>query len=154
MNHFATRITAGLVGIAASVALVAPAFAGSATGSGTGALTAHGSGTAQVSGDVDAMGISGAGVLVVVDNGGDAKVVIHGKGKVSVSGHTRTYVGFNGSAAITGNNVTVRLAGVNVNVAAKGHGSFSLKGHGTYDTKPGVTGGEGTWSSTGTTGSL
>lgn len=152
MKNLGKRCTAGLIGIAASAALVTPAFAGSAAGSGAGAITAHGRGAAQLSGDVDAMGISGTGVLVVVDNAGDAHVAISGHGVVRVSGHTRTYIGFNGRARISGSNVTVKLVGENVTLAARGDGSFVLKGTGTYDTKPGAAGGEGTWSRTGTSG--
>ncbi|MEQ1702112.1 MAG: hypothetical protein ABMA25_18530, partial [Ilumatobacteraceae bacterium] len=149
-----TRLTAAAVGIVAAVSLASPALAAGSSGGGTGSLVAHGRGTAQIVGDVDAMGISGRGVLVVIDRGGDATVTITGKGVAKVAGNTRTYAGFDGKAKITGSNVTVRLVGTNVDLAARGDGSFSLKGIGTYDTKPNAAGGEGTWKATGTTGEL
>ena len=154
MKTLSKRLTAGFIGVVAAAALVSPAFADAAHGGGTGAITAHGNGAAQVSGDVDAMGISGRGVLVVTDNAGDATVSIVGKGIVGVNGHTRTFVGFDGRAKITGSNVTVRLVGSNISFAARGDGTYWLKGAGTYDTKPNAAGGEGTWSSTGATGDL
>ena len=154
MNKFTLRLTAAAVGFVAAVALAVPASAAGTTGSGSGALTARGHGAAQVAGDVDAMAVSGRGILVVIDHAGDASVSITGKGVAKVNGTTRTYAGFDGRAKITGSNVTVRLVGANISLAARGDGSFWLKGTGSFDTKPLVVGGEGTWSTTGKSGDL
>ncbi len=137
--------------------LSVPAFAaGSTSGSGTGALAARGAGTAQVSGDVDAMRITGRGVLVVTDRAGDAVITVSGTGvKRSVTHNgvtTHTYAGFHGTARISGSDVTVRLVGTNVTLVAAGDGTFRLTGTGVYDTKPSAPGGEGVWN--GSSGSL
>ena len=152
MKTFTTRLAAAAVGLVAAASLAAPALAAGTSGSGAGSLTAHGRGTAQIKGDVDAMGITGRGVLVVTDLAGDAKVVVTGKGVAKVSGNTRTYAGFDGKAVITGSNVIVRLVGSNVDFAVRGDGTFLLKGSGTYDTNPKAAGGEGTWSISGKSG--
>jgi hypothetical protein len=151
------KLTIGLAAVAASAALVTPAFAAApatVSAGGTGVVTARGTGAAQFSGDIDGMAVDGQGVLVVVDRGGDAKVVVHGAGHVSVKGNVRTYIGFNGHARISGSDVTVKLAGARVHLAAKGDGTFVLKGHGTFDTTPGVAGGNGVWTPAGAHGDL
>ncbi len=152
MKRSITAMAAGAVLSCAmlSSAMTVPAFAaGSTSGSGSGALAARGSGTAQISGDVDAMRITGRGVLVVVDRAGDAVVTVSGTGaKRSVTKDgvtTHTYAGFHGAARISGSDVTVRLVGTNVTLVATGDGSFRLTGTGVYDTKPTAAGGEGTW---------
>lgn len=155
MNTISKRILGGVAGMAAAVTMVSPAFAAdSASGSGTGALAARGKGTAELAGDLDAMSVSGRGVLVVIDRAGDATISISGRGVSRVKGGTRVYAGFNGSARISGSDVTVRLAGENVRLLAKGDGTFSLKGVGVYDTTPTAPGGEGTWTAAGTSGEL
>lgn len=159
IHSLGKKITIGVAAIAASAALVTPAFAASpspatVSAGGTGVVTARGTGAAQFSGDIDGMVVDGQGVLVVIDRGGDAKVVVHGMGHMTVKGNVRTYVGFNGHARISGSDVTVKLAGVRVHLAAKGDGTFVLKGHGTFDTTPGVVGGNGVWTTAGTHGDL
>jgi hypothetical protein len=158
------KLTIGLAAVAASAALVTPAFAASpapaspapttVSAGGTGVVTARGTGAAQFNGHISGMVVDGQGMLVVIDRGGDAKVVVHGAGHMTVKGNVRTYFGFNGHARISGSNVTVKLAGVRVHLAAKGDGTFVLKGHGTFDTTPGVAGGNGVWSPAGTHGDL
>ena len=157
------KLTIGLAAVAASATLVTPAFAASPSTSaspstvsagGTGVVAARGTGAAQLSGHISGMVADGQGVLVVVDRAGDAKVVVHGVGHLTVKGNVRTYVGFNGSARISGSDVTVKLAGVRVHFAAKGDGTFVLKGHGTFDTTPRKVGGNGVWTSAGTHGDL
>ena len=154
---FTRQLTIGLAAVAAAATFVTPAFAAApatVSAGGTGVVTARGTGAAQFSGDIDGMVVDGQGVLVVIDRSGDAKVVVHGAGHVSVKGNVRTYVGFNGHARISGSDVTVKLAGARVHLAAKGDGTFVLKGHGTFDTTPGVAGGNGVWTTAGTHGDL
>jgi hypothetical protein len=153
MNRFSKHLAVGAAGVAASLALVAPAFATGSPG-GTGALVARGTGIAQVTGHIDQMALDGHGTLVVVDHGGDAKVIVTGVGVVRVHGATRTYVGFRGHARISGSDVNVRMVGDHLRFGAKGDGTFALKGVGAYDTTPGVAGGGGSWSRTGTNGEL
>lgn len=146
-------ITAIAAGGVLSMAALAPAFAaGPVSGGGSGVLTARGAGTAQVSGDVEAMRITGRGVLVVIDRAGDAVVTVSGTGVKHTSTHngvtTSTFAGFHGTARISGSDVTVRLVGSNVTLAASGDGTFRLAGTGVYDTKPSVPGGEGRWNGT------
>jgi hypothetical protein len=151
------KLTIGLAAVAASAALVTPVSAAAPTtvsAGGTGVVIARGTGAAQFSGDIDGMVVDGQGVLVVIDHGGDAKVAVRGAGHMTVKDNVRTYVGFNGHARISGSNVTVKLAGARVHLAAKGDGTFVLKGHGTFDTTPGVAGGNGAWTSAGVHGDL
>jgi hypothetical protein len=122
-----------------------PTFAYAASGEGTGVLTAKGRGTARVSGNGD-VHINGVGTLWIRDDGGDAKIAITGKGKVYrfPNGWIR-YVGFEGHAQVKGSNITVKLAGYNIDLIAKGTGSYSLHGRGTYT----VNGKHGFWPSQG-----
>lgn len=152
----AIAIAAFTVGSIASLGLAGQASAakGTGTGTGTGTIVARGSGTAILDGDIDSLALSGAGGLVIVDHAGDVTVRVSGRGARKVSGDTITYVGFNGKATISGSDVTVKLGGVNVKLAAQGSGSFTLQGKGSYDTMPTAAGGEGSWATTGVTGEL
>jgi hypothetical protein len=159
MNSITKKVTIGLAALAATVGMAAPSTVAAASptvvsAGGTGTVTARGTGAAQLSGDIDGMVVDGQGVLVIVDRAGDAKVAVRGAGRSTVHGNTRTYVGFNGHARISGSNVTVRVVGVDVRLAAKGDGTFVLKGTGRYDTTPGMAGGNGIWGRTGTHGDL
>lgn len=153
-STFSKAIVAAAAGLVAALVFAGPASAGGVSAGGTGSLVAHGSGTAELKGAIGELVISGAGVLVVTDNGGDAAVRVWGHGAKRTVGNVTTYVGFNGRAKISGSKVTVRLVGVNVSLAGRGHGTFNLKGRGTYDTKPFAAGGEGVWTPVGATGDL
>ncbi len=134
----------------ASLSLVSPASAAAPRPE----LTAHGRGTVQLAGDLDASTITGRGVLVVIDRAGDAKVRVAGVGHRSVGKHLSVYSGFSGVAHITGSNVVVRVVGANLGLAAAGTGHFWLRGAGIYDTKPAVPGGEGRWSDKNSSGTF
>jgi hypothetical protein len=152
MRSTRTRLAAATVGAVASLALAVPAFAlDTASGAGAGSIVARGNGTATVTGDLDKLVATGQGALIVTDRAGDAVITVSGRGVKKVSGNVTSYAGFNGTATITGSDVTVQLAGVRVRMAATGDGSFTLKGTGSYDAMPGVAGGEGAWTKSGTT---
>ena len=117
---------------------------------GTGTLQAQGDGTAAVQG-AGTVTISGNGGLIIYDRDGDATIEISGVGQRSVES-TRNgrqyvrYIGFNGTATITGESFTVILRGTGIELNAEGTGRAWLKGRGTYI----VNGNEGEWSAGGT----
>ncbi len=108
--------------------------AGAEQGGGTGTLTAQGNGLAALDGH-GSITISGAGILYVRDEAGDADVHVTGTGRMFEHNGWTVYAGFHGEARITGSGVTVALRGVNINLRATGTGKFLLRGNGTYQTE-------------------
>jgi hypothetical protein len=129
------RSTSLLIVFVLLLALSATAFAGSAHVSGTGTLTASGSGRAVLRGDgsVDA---SGNGVLKVLDCGGDAVIHVTGNGLKVIKQKGNCvlykYVGFNGTASVVGDNIKVKIKGIAIDMTAHGTGVVRLNGVGVY----------------------
>lgn len=99
---------------------------------GTGTLTAEGDGIAILGGrgEVD---ITGNGILWVKDLQGSATITVTGYGeKKEFADGWIQYSGFNGTAHIEGTRIIVGLAGVDVELSAKGRGRVRLWGHGSY----------------------
>lgn len=106
---------------------------GSADLSGTGTLTASGSGKATLSGDLEVEVSAAGGVLTITDYGGDAEIEVTGNGTmVNMGDGTVKYSGFNGTAAISGISITVVINGDDIELIAEGTGSVVLLGYGTY----------------------
>lgn len=137
-------IAAGLALLGAAWLAPQPALARS--GGGTGRLTASGDGLAGLRGD-GTVSISGNGVLWIRDHNGDAVIQVSGSGvrRETANGWIR-YVGFDGSATVTGSLVTVALSGYDISLAASGTGKFVLRGDGSYSVeKDGVAIATGAW---------
>lgn len=137
-----------ILSIAAVMALLAAVFAPQValadSGGGTGVLTASGNGLAWIRGN-GTITISGNGILEIRDYAGDAVIRVSGAGKKTElpSGVIR-YIGFNGTASVSGSDVSVALSGYNIRLEARGTGKFILRGNGTYE----VNGVHGVWSKT------
>lgn len=107
---------------------------------GTGTLHAEGSGVATIigNGQIWAGGCSGPGTgctLAVHDNanpGENPVVRIQGYGWMQQYGDWYIYHGFDGSALVAGEDITVRLAGHHISLTASGTGQATLRGQGTY----------------------
>jgi hypothetical protein len=108
---------------------------------GAGQLTAHGDGIALLAGG-GIVEMSGNGILWVKDVAGNAQITVKGFGKKKefADGWTQ-YSGLFGSAEIKGSNVKIVIAGVGIDLRAKGRGRVILWGHGTYE----VNGISGSW---------
>jgi len=120
------------------------------TAKGIGKLTAHGDGIALLAGK-GIVKVSGNGILWIKDNAGDAKIEVTGYGnKKEFPDGWVQYSGFHGNADIKGSNLRIVIAGVDVNLDAKGRGRVILWGHGTYA----INGVPGQWQTTGTGKSL
>jgi len=127
----------------------APAVLADETGSretdvnmaGIGKLTAEGDGIALLFGK-GVIDVSGNGILWIKDISGNAKINVAGYGSVKrfPDGWVQ-YSGVHGTASIKGSNVHIIMAGVNVNLNAKGRGKALLWGHGTYS----INGKSGQW---------
>jgi hypothetical protein len=114
------------------------------SGGGSGALIAQGKGVAWVRGN-GTFTVSGSGVLRFRDWGGDAQITIDGTQRNVFKGRWNRYSGFRGTATITGTNVMIELAGVNVNLSATGTGKYVLRGQGTYTKTISGTTSTGEW---------
>ena len=109
---------------------------------GTGTLEAQGDGLAGLHG-TGWVSVSGNGVLWVK---GAENIVVQGKGhKKDFPDGWIEYVGFDGTARIRGQEVSVILAGERVNLYAIGNGRVILWGEGTYEVNGLIT---GAWSET------
>lgn len=106
---------------------------------GIGKLSAQGDGIAALSGK-GIIDLSGNGILWVKDLNGDAKIEVTGYGSMKrfADGWVQ-YSGVHGNAHIKGSSMRVIIAGVNVDLQAKGRGKAMLWGHGAYtiNGKPG-----------------
>ncbi len=115
-----------------SAALVAPQTAFAESGGGTGTLTADGDGLAGIRGN-GTVTISGNGILWIRDHAGDAAITISGNGvRDALPGGWIRYSGFNGSATVSGSQITVALSGYSIHLNATGTGKFVLRGNGSY----------------------
>ncbi len=118
------------------VSVLAPTYASAqTTGGGTGTLTANGKGVAWFHGN-GTITVSGNGVLRIRDYAKDATMDVqatNGAKRVFGNGWIR-YVGFQGTATVTGSNVYIELGGGNVTLTANGSGKYVLRGTGTYST--------------------
>jgi len=115
-------------------ALTLPGLALAASGNGNGALRAWGNGVGVVRGN-GSMTLSGNGSLWVQDNAGDMQIYIQGEGVREDLGDGWTlYSGFDGTATISGSEVTVAIAGDHIRMYARGAGHFALRGEGGYRT--------------------
>ena len=112
---------------------------------GTGKLTTHGDGIALLAGR-GIVDLRGNGTLWVKDAAGDATIEVRGHGeKKEFSDGWIQYSGFNGTAHIKGSRIGVIVAGVDIDLSAKGRGRVILWGHGSYE----VNGQDGKWKASG-----
>lgn len=121
--------------VIASLGLTSVISAESANGMGT--LDAEGDGFAGLHG-TGYVRVSGTGVLWVK---GEESIPIQGEGHKTVfpSGWTE-YVGFDGTARIRGQRVSVLMAGEGIDLYAIGTGRGILWGEGTYEINGLITG--------------
>lgn len=119
-----------LMGISA-VLLPSFAFAATGTGSrvfeGNGAVTGKGFGLVTFEGR-GKISVTGTGTLTVSK---DANVNIKGVGEKTISGDVITYTGFDGTAVVSGKDVTGSLSGDVKSFKASGKGKVTVKGEGT-----------------------
>ena len=99
---------------------------------GTGTLEASGSGTAWIHGSLDLALVCDYGTLMVRDRAGDMAITVTGNGVKDQSGRWTMYHGFDGTADITGSDVSVVLVGSGVDLTVSGTGRAILVGDGTY----------------------
>jgi hypothetical protein len=101
---------------------------------GTGWLTAHGSGEAVIMGDFRAMHITGNGVLLFKDAGKPDTPIVTGYGyKIELPNGWTKYVGFHGTFRLTNaDNVIVRIEGRGIHLHLVGSGEIWLRGEGHY----------------------
>ena len=114
--------------------------AGSVILDGTGTLTAEGSGTALVRGDIEMQLTASAGSLSVCDRAGDMVINVTGEGTRSEDGSIVIYTGFNGDATITGSDVVVTMNGTGIELTVEGTGTAVLIGTGSYEVVGGRSG--------------
>jgi len=101
--------------------------------SGIGTLKAQGDGIAILFGK-GVVELSGSGTLWVKDAAGNARIEVTGYGaKREFPDGWIQYSGLRGTASIKGSNIRVVIAGVNIDLDAKGRGGAILWGHGTYE---------------------
>jgi hypothetical protein len=111
---------------------------------GEGSLTAQGDGIAILRGR-GTVDLSGNGILWIKDAAGDAVIEVTGSGqKEKFPDGWIQYAGFHGTAHVEGSRIGVILAGVDIELAAKGRGTARLWGHGSYQSPDG----DGEWRAT------
>lgn len=116
------------------IALLIPTIVLAASGGGTGALTAWGTGKGVIQGDGN-ITVTGNGDLWIFDHAGDASIFISGEGtKFKNPNGWVHYEGFDGRAHISGSEVTVAMTGDHLRMHARGSGRFALRGTGNYHT--------------------
>jgi len=99
---------------------------------GTGSFDASGSGTAWLHGSLDLTLVCDYGTLMVCDRAGDMEIAVTGNGVKDQSGRWTVYHGFDGTADITGSDVSVVLVGSGVDLTVTGTGRAILVGDGVY----------------------
>ena len=100
---------------------------------GVGKLQAQGDGIAILFGK-GAVELSGNGTLWIRDVAGNARIEVTGYGvKKEFPDGWIQYSGLRGTASIKGSNIRVVIAGISIDLDAKGHGGAILWGHGTYE---------------------
>lgn len=129
----------------ASLGLVPVAYADDTSADinakGVGKLEAQGDGIAILYGK-GTVELSGNGTLWIKDNAGDAKIEVTGYGvKKEFADGWIQYSGLHGAASIKGTSIRVVIAGVDINLSARGRGGAILWGHGTYS----INGRSGQW---------
>jgi hypothetical protein len=108
---------------------------------GIGKLKAQGDGIAILFGK-GTVELSGNGILWVKDAAGNARIEVTGYGtKKEFSDGWVQYSGLRGTASIKGSNIRIVIAGVDIDLDARGRGSAILWGHGTYE----INGRSGQW---------
>lgn len=133
-------VIAGTVFAAAAVMLFALAPSASAEEAqrgdvvlrGAGVLDAQGDGLAALKGRMHLDVSADAGVLLVMDIGGDAEVDVSGHGDTAEWRGFTAHFGFEGEAEISGSHVAVIVLGRNIELHAEGKGWAYLKGHGVF----------------------
>lgn len=121
--------------LTAALGATASAQEGTASAIGTGTLTAEGDGIIKLRGS-GTVALAGNGVLKILDCGGDAVIDVQGRG-LHTTRQLRNcvqhkYVGFDGSATVTGRHVKVVARGIGLTLTASGQGSVLLRGKGSY----------------------
>ena len=139
------------LGVAFAVVLLSLAVVGVASAaevSGTGWIRAIGAGWAKV---------DGSGTVVVTSHGvgtvwikGAETIQASGQGRRFRLGDWTVFFGYDGQITAMGRDMTVRMAGSQIEFTAWGRGTVTLRGRGEYW----VRGYHGRWSSAGTTLSL
>ena len=114
--------------------------AGAVVLNGTGTLTAEGSGTALVRGEIEMQLSADSGSLSVVDRAGDMVINVTGDGTRTEDGSMVVYTGFNGDATITGSDVVVTMTGTGIELTVEGTGTAVLIGTGSYEVTDGQSG--------------
>jgi len=99
---------------------------------GTGTLKASGSGTAWIHGSLDLTLSCDNGTLMVHDRAGNGNITVTGNGAEDQTGRWTIYRGFDGTADITGSDVSVALVGSGIELTVTGTGRAILVGDGTY----------------------
>ena len=102
---------------------------------GTGTLEANGLGTAWIHGSLDLALSCDHGTLMVHDRAGDGDIKVTGNGVEDQSGRWTMYHGFDGTADITGSDVSVALVGSGIDLTVTGTGRAILVGDGTYQVR-------------------
>jgi hypothetical protein len=102
---------------------------------GTGSLNASGSGTAWIHGSLDLALSCDHGTLMVHDRAGDGDIKVTGNGVEGQTGRWTIYHGFDGTADITGSDVSVALVGSGIDLTVTGTGRAILVGHGIYQVR-------------------
>lgn len=127
---------------------------GTVTISGTGWLTAEGNGHASLSGTGTIRVVALESGNMIVSN--NATVIVgegsQGTHQENQEAGTITYTGF-GSATVTGTDITVQIDGNGISLVARGTGTVTLAGNGTYTTH-GATESTYNWSEAGGTVNL
>ena len=112
---------------------------------GKGTLSAEGDGIAILGGR-GMVDVIGNGILWIKDVRGDALVRVTGQGnKTEFPDGWIQYAGFDGHAYVEGSGVVVGIAGVDIELLARGRGRALLWGHGTYDRGDGIVEQAGEW---------
>ncbi len=149
MKKILSLLLATLIAVT-SFGFVSTAYAddtidGSVSETGTGTINAQGDGIALLYGR-GIVQLKGNGMLWIKDMAGDATIRVTGTGhKKEFPDGWIQYAGFRGKASIKGSKIGVIVAGVDIDLRARGRGRVILWGHGTYE----VNGSTGRWKSTG-----
>lgn len=120
----------------AMVTLAVAAVVNADSVAGDGWIDAEGDGRACMSGNANAISISGNGVLWYFDDGEEDEPTITGEGyrKDFASGWAR-WKGFDGEFTLTdADEIIVCLRGQNIHLWAEGTGAVALAGEGHYET--------------------
>jgi hypothetical protein len=131
--------------LVASLGFVPAAYADDAStdvnATGIGKLEAQGDGIAILYGK-GTVELSGNGILWIKDAAGNARIEVTGYGtKTEFSDGWVQYSGLRGNATIKGTSIRVVIAGVEIDLDARGRGGAILWGHGTYE----INGRSGDW---------